>query len=132
MKTIEDLAAGIECLVRDHIAEVQRSTAAALERAFASSSKSQKQASDRPGRCTLSNRRDPEQVAALAERLHAAVCATPGETMPVLAERLGTATRELNRPMNNLRRAGRLRSVGTRNQTRYFPAVGRATSARAG
>lgn len=132
MKTTEHLAAGIEQLVREHIAEIHRSTAAALERAFASSSKPQKHESQRPARRMLSNRRDPEEVAALAERLHAVVCATPGETMPVLAERLGTTTRELNRPMNNLRRAGRLRSVGTRNQTRYFPAVGRAASSRAG
>jgi hypothetical protein len=132
MKSIEDLAAGIERLVRDHIAEMQRSTAAALERAFASSNKPTKAAPQQVRRCTLSKRRDPEEVAALAERLHEAVCAAPGETMAVLAEQIGATTNDLNRPMNNLRRQGRLRSVGTRNRTRYFPATARGTSARAG
>jgi hypothetical protein len=132
MKTIEELAAGIERLVREHIVEVQRSTTAALERAFASSNKPPKAAPQQATRRKLSKRRDPEEVAALAERLHEAVCATPGETMAVLAERIGATTNDLNRPMNNLRRQGRLRSVGTRNRTRYFPAVSRATAARAG
>jgi hypothetical protein len=118
--------------VREHIAEIHRSTAAALERAFASSSKPQKPTAQLPVRRTLSNRRDPDVVAALAERLHEAVCAAPGETMSVLAEKIGATTSELNRPMNNLRRQGRLRSVGTRNRTRYFPATVRGSSARAG
>jgi hypothetical protein len=60
-------------------------------------------------------------VAALAERLLAEVVATPGETMTTLAARLGAMVAELHRPMANLRRAGRLRSVGARNLTRYFP-----------
>lgn len=132
MKSIEDLAAGIERLVRDHITEVQRSTTAALERAFASSNKPPKAASQQVPRRKLSKRRDPEEVAALAERLHEAVCVAPGETMAVLAEKIGATTNDLNRPMNNLRRQGRLRSVGTRNRTRYFPATARGTSARAG
>jgi hypothetical protein len=132
MKTATDLATSIEQLVRDHLAEIHRSTAAALERAFASSAVPGKATPKPPVRRPASNRREPDEVAALAERLHSAVCAAPGETMAVLAERLGTTASALNRPMNNLRRAGRLRSAGVRSQTRYFPAVGRAASSRAG
>ena len=132
MHSTENLALKIEQLVREHLAEVQRSTRAAVERGFASpvtpTTRMLKPSARRPP----AQRREPEAVAALAERLLAAVVASPGETMGVLAEQLGVATRELNRPMNNLRRAGRLRSAGTRNQTRYFPAVGRAGNARTG
>lgn len=131
-----DLAASIEQLVRTHITEIHRSTAAALERAFASTGAvtrpKQKQKQKQTAARAKGDRRDPAKVAELAERLHAAVCASPGETMGVLAERVGASVRELNRPMNNLRRAGRLRSAGVRNQTRYFPALNRAANSRNG
>lgn len=51
----------------------------------------------------------------MAERLHATVAATPGETMAVLAEQLGATVAELSLPMNKLRRQGRLRCVGARS-----------------
>lgn len=127
MNTTDELAASIESLVRKHILEVHRSAASAVERAFGSQATAPKP-TQRPSARRSKIRRDPKQIEALAERLYAAVCATPGETMAVLAERVGATSGELNQPMNNLRRAGRLRSAGIRNQTRYFPAVGRAAS----
>jgi hypothetical protein len=57
----------------------------------------------------------------LEERLYRAVCAHPGETMAVLAQAVGATARELNRPATLLRRDGRVRSVGQRSSTRYFP-----------
>jgi hypothetical protein len=132
MNTTEDLAAKIERLVVDHVAKIRRSAAEAVERAFAGPSttrvpqKRTASASTRPSR-----RRNPEELEKLAEQLHAAVCETPGETMAVLSERVDATVRELNRPMNNLRRAKRIRSVGTRSQTRYFPTVGPAANSRA-
>lgn len=132
MNTTDELAASIEQLVRNHISEIHRSAVTALERAFGSPTAPTKQRQNQAAPRATANRREPDEVAGLAERLHAAVCDTPGETMAVLAERLGTTARELNRPMNNLRRAGRLRSAGIRNQTRYFPTVGRAAGSRAG
>jgi hypothetical protein len=131
MNTTEDLTAKLEQLVRDHISEIQRSAAAAVTRAFGSPSPTTKQQPRQHRQSQTGNRRDPEEVSALAERLHAAVCSAPGETMAVLAERVGATVSELNRPMNNLRRAGRLRSAGARSQTRYFPAVNGAASSRA-
>lgn len=41
--------------------------------------------------------------------------------MAVLAPRVGATPRELNRPALLLRRTGRVRSVGQRQATRYFP-----------
>jgi hypothetical protein len=57
----------------------------------------------------------------LGERLYAAICAQPGETMAVLAPRIGVRPRELHRPMTVLRDAGRIRSAGQKQQMRYFP-----------
>jgi hypothetical protein len=60
-------------------------------------------------------------MAGLSERLYAAVCANPGALMTVLATHVGATPRELNRPALILKRAGRVRSVGQRAHTRYFP-----------
>ena len=60
-------------------------------------------------------------MSALSERLYAAICAHPGAAMCVLAAEVGATARELNRPATQLRRAGRVRSVGQRQSTRYFP-----------
>ena len=51
------------------------------------------------------------------------VSAKPGETMSVLMADVGASARELNRPVALLKRAGRVRTVGSRNNTRYFPMV---------
>lgn len=138
MKTEQDLAAQIEDLVGAHIDKLWRSAADAMERGFGRATMPTKTRT-RPARNTArpktrrapSQRRDPEEVKALAERLHAAVMETPGETMAVLAKRVGTSVRDLHRPMTNLKGAGRLRSVGTRNRTRYFPLVGETADAAA-
>jgi hypothetical protein len=46
--------------------------------------------------------------------------------MTFLASQLGTAPRRLEVPVAQLKRAGRVRSVGRRSHTRYFPLVGDA------
>jgi len=60
-------------------------------------------------------------MAGLMERLYEAVRANAGETMTVIAAQVGQTPRALNGPMANLVRAGRVRSAGQRNFTRYFP-----------
>ena len=109
--TTESLSDQIEHLVREHIEASRRAAAAAVERAFGSN----------PIRL-----RATTEVVALGERLYEAVRAQPGETMAVLAPELGKTPRELHRPMMVLKRAGRVRAVGQRHQTRYFPAVVRS------
>ena len=127
----EILSEQIEQLVREHIEATHRTAAAAIERAFSSSPRarahSRKQTSRRTSRAS-GGRRSPAELSALGERLHEAVCAHPGETVSVLAPKLGKTPRELQRPMTALKRAGRVRSVGQRHQTRYFPTVARAVA----
>ena len=122
----ETLSEQIEQLVREHIEATRRAAAEAVERAFASSSPSLSANRARGARRAPSRRRGPEEIAALGERLYAAVVAEPGETMAVLAPVVGETPSDLHRPMATLKRAGRVRSVGERHQTRYYPtAVGR-------
>jgi predicted transcriptional regulator len=59
----------------------------------------------------------------LAEQLYQAVKAWPGETMRVLAARVGGKPRAVHRSMLHLKATGRVRSAGERNFTRYFPMV---------
>jgi hypothetical protein len=115
----------IEQLVREPIASMQRNAREALERAFAGAT------SPRVGRRVTRGhgdggrkRRAPTEVSAIGERLYRAVCARPGEGMGVLARELGASARELHRPMALLKKAGRVRSVGQRSLTRYFPRTG--------
>lgn len=130
-KTMEhgDLADGIERLVREYISTIRTAAQGAVERAVAvNSGRSVPTASAkaRPVTATPSRqgaRRPSDAIGALGERLYEELCRTPGETMAVLAPKIGATARELNRPVIVLRRAGRIRSVGTKHQTRYFPMV---------
>jgi len=115
--TTETLETQIEQLVRRHLAEQQLAAKAAVERAFVALAPPRQRAPRRAGY----RRRAPGQMAELAERLCEAVRACPGETMTVIAARVGEQLRALNRPMLHLKRAGRVRSAGERNLTRYFP-----------
>lgn len=113
-----ELEQKIERLVREHLEAQRKSVAAAVERAFASSSRLPMKpvAARVPG-----VRRAPTEMASLAERLFAAVREKPGETMTVIAAQLGEKPRALNRPMFLLKRAGKVRSAGLHQHTRYFP-----------
>lgn len=62
-------------------------------------------------------------MAAVVERLYQAVCSKPGESKAVLAAEMRIPAQELDRPMELLRRNGKVRSVGRRHLTRYFPLV---------
>jgi len=115
-KIPETLAAKIERLVREHLAGQQLAARAAVERAFLLAAPAPRTTSRR--RMTYRRR---EEVAELAERLFEVVRSLPGETMTVIAARVGEAPRVLHRPMMHLKGAGRVRCAGERNFTRYFP-----------
>ena len=74
-------------------------------------------------------RRGAAELDGLAERLAAAVSAKPGTTMVVLASEVGASVQDLERPAKRLKVAGRIRSVGERNATRYFPVPPRKSAA---
>jgi hypothetical protein len=66
-------------------------------------------------------RRGVAELTALGERFYRALCSKPGETMAVLAADVGATPRELHRAVAGLKQTGRVRAVGQRASTRYFP-----------
>lgn len=134
--SIDSLVENIERLVRAHIAEVRRGAEAAVARAMsapvsATSGREKSRATTaRPsGLAANATRRTPAELSELAERLYASVRDKPGESMRVLSEALGASPRELHRPMESLKQGGRVRSVGERQRTRYFPMASVESSA---
>lgn len=125
---IESLSEQIEQLVRAHIEATRREASEALTRAFSSTSTPARVSATPRAKRSPGRRRASTELAALSERLHDAVVAQPGETMAVLAPGLGCSPRDLNRPMAALKESGRVRSVGQRSHTRYYPSVARAAS----
>jgi hypothetical protein len=131
MTTNQGLAEQIEQLVRDHLAANRAAVAAAVERAFAGAN-AVAGGDARPSRATSADarpkarakpapRRAVEEVAALGERFYAALCRSPGEPMTTLAPHVGASPRALQVAVARLKRAGRVRAVGQRQGTRYFP-----------
>lgn len=120
-KNTQDLAHQIEALIA-HFIEAQRVAAnAAVQRAFGSAPPRDRPRPPRAAAATSAPRRSPAEMSDLSDRLYAAICAKPGESMAVLAPAVGAAPRALNRPAASLKRAGRIRTVGERQATRYFP-----------
>jgi hypothetical protein len=131
MKTpnIERLEQQIEQLIRGHLLESARRARLAVERGFAATVKGRAAARVRDSRRAIGKRRTVEELDGLAQRLAAAVCAKPGATMVALAAEVGASVRELERPAKRLKDAGRIRTVGERNMTRYFPLPARKSAA---
>lgn len=130
MKTtdIERLEQQIEQLIREHLAECARRARLAVERGFAATIKRSGATRVGSGRRAVGRRRSVEEIDGLAERLMAAVSAKPGTTMVVLAAEVGATVGELERPAARLKKAGRIRTVGERNMTRYFPLPARKSA----
>jgi DNA-binding Lrp family transcriptional regulator len=126
----QELGERIERLVQEHIVASRRAAQEAVERAFASTTRVPVRARREVRTSAVGKRRTPAEMAALAEQLLQAVCVNPGETIAVIAAQVGASARELHRPMSLLKREGRVRSVGARSSTRYFPMTnGAAASA---
>ena len=123
----QDLAEQIEQLVREHVTALRRLVREAVERGLTEAVEAPRQSQQRRPRAKARrSKRRPEEIAALCERLYVAVCQMPGETMAVLASKVGATPRELAVPVARLKAAERVRSVGGRSHTRYFPMVGDA------
>lgn len=131
--SIEELSGKIEKMVAEHVAAVRAAAQAAVARAFAATAAHEapvvaKRA--RAGEVRQSRPRRPaSELAALGERFYRAVCERPGETMLVLSAGVGVSARDLHRAVAELRRTDRVRVVGERIHTRYFPMAGAAASA---
>lgn len=129
-KTSEQLAETIENLVADYVEEARRTAQVALERSFArhtapTGRTPKKRAGQRAGTKPSVTRRSPDELAAVREQLYKLICAHPGESTTMFSDKMGVTVKDLHRPMAKLKAEGRIRSVGERNLTRYFPAVSR-------
>ena len=126
MTTPPDLAKQIEDLVRQHVDALRASATAAVARAFAAApppSSARASTSTRPvrPRRKAAARRAPEELLALGEQFYAVLCQRPGATMMTLAPEVGVAPRVLQVAVARLRRDGRVRVIGKKQQTRYYP-----------
>lgn len=117
----QDLGQRIEQLIQDHIAASRIVAAEAVARGFGAATNKPSIRPDRAGKRSPGKKRPSADIAELGERFYSAVCARPGEMMSALSVELGASARELHRSVTLLRRAGRVRAVGTRHMTRYFP-----------
>ena len=66
-------------------------------------------------------RRSSAEVKELSEKLFEMLERHPGASMMELAEKLGSSSRELERPMALLKRMGQVRTTGSRNHMKYYP-----------
>lgn len=127
--TFRDVHQQLESLLRAHLDAQRVALLAVVERVYGAPARPpSKQSAARRSlpaasrRAPVGRARRPEgEIAALAERLCAAVAAEPGAGMTRLAVQLGVASRELERPMTHLKLQRRVRSVGRYQSTRYFP-----------
>ena len=119
----EELGRQIGRLVELHLSAVRSEALEALEKAFggAPSAPASRPRKRPAGPRQPERRRTPDEIAELGGRLYEALSAHPGESMADLAGAMDLSPRELHRPMAQLKRDGRVRSVGQRHLTRYFP-----------
>ena len=120
MTNHNELSEEIEQVVRQYVASALREAQGVVQRSFGDAAVV-RPTGQHTKRAQSGARRSETEIAALGEVLYATVCAHPGETMAVLAPRLDEAPKQLHRPMSRLRRAERVRTVGERHKTRYFP-----------
>jgi DNA-binding NtrC family response regulator len=134
-KSIEELTRHIEQAVGGYLAEGRKAAVAAMERAFSSAPNTvgRSSSTQRPkGKTRAAGaRRSGKELAEVRAQLCELVCRQPGEAMVTFATELGMSVRELHRPMSVLKREGRVRTVGQRHLTRYFPTVDAVVSASA-
>ena len=122
-KSLEQkIESAVAQLVREHLAACEAAAEGAVRAAFGRAPKPTAPSSRRKSmRAPAAARRSSAVLADLQERLYQAICQHHGEKMAVIAPVVGATARELNVPATTLRRDGRVRSVGERHATRYFP-----------
>jgi hypothetical protein len=130
--TTTELAGAIESLIGSYMAGIRQAAQQAVERALVRSAGGRPSRGGKKG-SSLSpsaGRRTATELAGVCDALLDVVRAQPGASMVALAERMGAEAQTLRRPMATLRATGRVRSVGQRHLTRYYPAVVRAAGGR--
>ena len=118
--TLEQLTKQLEQVIHEHMAETQLAATRAVTQAFVARILRERGSTKSP-RSPGNAHRSSEEINALSEKLYEVVCKQPGEAMAVFAAKLSSTANELQMPMRRLRNEGRVRSIGERHQTRYFP-----------
>jgi hypothetical protein len=97
---------------------------AALERAIGGSAPTDRSGAKKQRRHRAGySRRSGEELARLCDALCAAVAARPGESLATLAAQLGEKSSRLATVVKRVKEQGRIRTAGSRQFTRYFPAT---------
>jgi len=128
-----ELADAIESLVASYMDSVRDVAQQAVVRAIAKPVAPRRRSSPAARTTSATSRsttarRTTTELEEVCDALCERVRAQPGASMVELAEQMGADVRSLQRPMSKLKSAGRVRSVGQRHLTRYYPAVVRAAS----
>ncbi len=126
---ITTLEASVEALIQQQLAAYEAQLREALGRKLTTGRRGTPRRKRTKSTAARSGapRRTTEELEALAERFFSAVESTPGETMMTLAAGLGLRAQELERPVLRLKKAGRIKTVGERSRTRYYPMTARAS-----
>ena len=129
--TTAELERLIEQMVAAHVAALRKAAQGAVERAFAvaGAAAAPAVAPSRPPVARAAGKpRAKSELSALGERFFEVLSRKPGETMGVLSAEVGASPVELHRAVARLREAGRVRTIGGRSQTQYFPLSASASS----
>jgi len=116
----------VEQLVRDVMNELRSTAMAALSNALSSQGKLSPEA-PKPSKGTRKRKgvtapkRSEAQLEEIADKLYRAIEDDPGDTMLSYQGKLGMSQKELAVPLRRLKDAGRVRKVGERSDTTYFP-----------
>lgn len=126
MKQIEQqLAEEITQAVERIVAASHTAATAALDRAFnrrrPSARRGVRRIDPNGDSRSMRRRRTREEMTELEQQFHQIVCADPGQAMSVLATKLELSPTELQVPVARLKASGRIKTVGQRQFTRYFP-----------
>jgi len=126
--TTAELADAIESLVASYMDSVRDAAQQALSRGLANAAAVKRSSStvSRPKGAVSSpsmGRRTAAELREVCDTLCERVRAQPGASMVELAAQMGADVTSLQLPMSKLKSAGRVRSVGQRHLTRYYPAV---------
>lgn len=130
-----ELVGTIETLIGSYMDGVREAAQQAVDRALTRTagggrtSRSRSKKASAPS-ATRASRRTAAELDEICDGLCETVRTRPGATMAELAEQMGAQALRLQRPMARLKSTGRVRRVGQRHLTRYYPAVVRTAAGR--
>lgn len=117
----------IEFAVTQLLNASQSAAHAIIDEAFNENGKSKRRCptkrSKRDKSRNVGRHRNSAEIDKLGERFIEMVVEEPGQTMGVLAPKCEATARELYTPIIKLKAKGKIKTVGHRQLTRYFPVV---------